>query len=165
MKSGIYLSFAALLIAFSIGMGSCRKNKVKGCTDTNATNYSVDAEEDNGTCEYERDKFLGNWDGTKNCVLNPLDSTTVISITRDAANIKGIILNDFPDDGLKANAVVNNSDPDKFVIPSQTIVNDLDQYSLSGDGVVYQNTMVINFLRIYDVSTIDTCGMGLDKIQ
>lgn len=165
MKFRVFLSSAAVLIAFSISMGSCRKNKVKGCTDTNAINYSVDAEEDNGTCEYERDKFLGNWDGIKNCILNPLDSFTVISISPAADNIKGVVLNDFPDDGLKANAVVNNSDPDKFVIPSQTIVNDLDQYSLSGDGVVYQNTMVINFLRIYDVSTIDTCGMGLDKLQ
>jgi hypothetical protein len=163
MKRGFILLAVTILMVFAIGMSSCRKDKVKGCTDADATNYSPDADENNGTCEYQRDKFLGDWDGTKNCVQNPLDSLTAISIGPQSDDVRGIVLNNFPDDGLTATAVVSTSAADKFVIPSQTIVNALDQYSLSGEGIVYQNTMVINFLKIYDVSNVDTCGMGLEK--
>jgi hypothetical protein len=163
MKRGFILLAVTILMVFAIGMSSCRKDKVKGCTDEDATNYSPDADENNGTCEYQRDKFLGDWDGTKNCVQNPLDSLTAISIGPQSDDVRGIVLNNFPDDGLTATAVVSTSAADKFVIPSQTIVNALDQYSLSGEGIVYQNTMVINFLKIYDVSNVDTCGMGLEK--
>jgi hypothetical protein len=163
MKPGFILTAATILTVFSFGMSSCRQDKVKGCTDVDATNYSPDAEENNGTCEYQRDKFLGSWDGTKNCVQNPLDSITAITIGPKSDDIRGIVLNNFPDDGLTATAVVSTSAADRFVIPSQTIVNALDEYSLSGEGIVYQNTMVINFLRIYDGANVDTCGMGLDK--
>lgn len=32
---------------------SCEKEKVKGCTDKHALNYSSEAEEDDGSCEYD----------------------------------------------------------------------------------------------------------------
>lgn len=165
MKTRVSLAFISLLFAFGAGMSSCKKNNTKGCTDPQATNYSSDADEDNGTCEYERDKFLGSWTGNKTCFLNPLDSVSNISISADPANIRGIVINDFPDNGLSAKATVNTSDPQRIIIPSQTIVNDLDQYNVSGDGIIYLNTMVINYYKIYDVSNIDTCGLGIEIVE
>jgi len=44
------LSFSAILM-LSMAFVSCKKQE--GCTDKNASNYSVDAEEDDGTCTYE----------------------------------------------------------------------------------------------------------------
>ena len=43
------------LIAILFGLGSCKKAEQYGCTDPNAINYSVLAEEDDGTCTYESD--------------------------------------------------------------------------------------------------------------
>jgi hypothetical protein len=44
------LSFSAILM-LSMAFVSCKKQE--GCTDKNASNYSVDAEEDDGTCTYK----------------------------------------------------------------------------------------------------------------
>lgn len=41
-----------LLSAIVIGLGSCKKPEQSGCTDTNAINYSVLAEVDDGSCVY-----------------------------------------------------------------------------------------------------------------
>ncbi len=49
MKKIKLFSISALFISFSIILNSCAK---KGCTDSNADNYTQDAKEDDGTCTY-----------------------------------------------------------------------------------------------------------------
>jgi hypothetical protein len=45
------INFFFGITLFIVFFTSCKKQE--GCTDKNATNYSVDAEEDDGTCTYE----------------------------------------------------------------------------------------------------------------
>ncbi len=44
---------SALLLASISVVTSCKKEKVKGCTTSYATNYNSTAEEDDGSCTYE----------------------------------------------------------------------------------------------------------------
>jgi len=46
------LIFACMVLC-SIAFPSCQKEKVKGCTDSSATNFDSKAEENDGTCKYE----------------------------------------------------------------------------------------------------------------
>ncbi|MCB0637017.1 MAG: hypothetical protein KDC54_10395 [Lewinella sp.] len=54
------------LVVFLFLVVGCQKEapKVPGCTDPDALNYEVGTNEDDGTCTYERDKFLGEYTNT-----------------------------------------------------------------------------------------------------
>ncbi|MCE2788644.1 MAG: hypothetical protein LW630_01895 [Saprospiraceae bacterium] len=52
----------AIFFLFLVALTSCKKEPeiVKGCTDPLADNYSTDAEEDDGTCTFQK-RFLGEY--------------------------------------------------------------------------------------------------------
>jgi hypothetical protein len=158
------MRFLFLLVSFALILSttSCKKDKVKGCMNSEATNYSENANLDDGTCVFARDKFLGNWSGSKLCSVNPLDSTISVQVIAITNNFRSILIKNFPFDGIDVNASVNSSDEFKLIIPAQEINNDLDVFTISGEGQVYENDLVINYLRVSDNLT-DTCGLGLIK--
>jgi hypothetical protein len=141
---------------------SCRKDKIKGCMNSEATNYAENANVDDGSCEFARDKFLGTWSGSKLCSVNPQDSTISIQIQPVSDNYRSMRISNFPFDGISVNATVNSSNSFKLIIPAQEINNDLDVFTVSGEGQVYETDFVINYLRVSDNLT-DTCGLGLIK--
>lgn len=159
-----HLTLAAFLFSILITSSACRRDKVKGCTNPVATNYSENATEDDNSCQFERDKFVAVWNGIKTCSVNPEDSTASITISAAPENFTSVRISNFPDNGLSVLANVNPSDAFKFIIPTQDVTLDLDVFSISGTGVVYQNTLVVNYIK-NSGTVIDTCGLGLTKVE
>lgn len=46
---------------------SCSEDKVEGCTDPDSLNFNTNATEDDGTCTYPRDNFIGDYEGDFTC--------------------------------------------------------------------------------------------------
>ena len=124
MKKLLYL-FLVLPLVFS----SCKKeeDKVQGCTDSAATNYSSNANEDNGSCLYS---ITGCWEWQTGTV----NGTDVFSAS---GGMTDVVLY-FWDDG---------SYGVEYYVPGGLAMYDLGTYSLSANQTsmstvsdTYQNT-------------------------
>ena len=77
MNKTNFITLTTILI-FSISFLSCKK---KGCTDPTATNYSSEAEKDDGSCDFTQ---------TPAPVTNPIDETPRVSFNIDGTTISQI---------------------------------------------------------------------------
>lgn len=50
--------FAMIGILSAIVLTGCKKDKITGCTNTNAENFDSSAEEDDGSCQYKGSQVL-----------------------------------------------------------------------------------------------------------
>jgi hypothetical protein len=162
MKIYIFTLFAFLFILIE----SCKKDKIKGCMDSSASNYDKNAEEDNGSCIFERDKFLGNWAGLYANTNNSGTPDTILnfpfSITRNI-NIKNeVVINDFPISGVQSAASVNTTNRFALVIPKQIITSGLDSFGVSGVGQVSDNQIVFRLLKELP-GILDTISVSAQK--
>jgi hypothetical protein len=57
MKRLMNLRMAAVCLVMVALLSSCKKDPIRGCMDSDATNYKSSAEEDDGSCNYDV-KFL-----------------------------------------------------------------------------------------------------------
>ena len=90
-----------IVLTSTVVLTSCRK---EGCTDTIAENYTADAEDEDGSCTYYSDKFIGGYDVSESCSVG----TTVFSIVvNESDNGKEyIVISNFGDYGVNITAEV-----------------------------------------------------------
>ncbi len=132
--------------------------------NSEAKNYSADVNEDDGSCTFKRDKFLGSYSGKRLCNTPTTDTLISISVTADGNEYSKIIINDFPVSGSNVHASVNSQNELLLIIASQTISNDLETYTISGSASYYEDQIVLNYITD-NLGTLDTCGISVNKIK
>lgn len=63
---------------------SCDPEPIQGCTDPASLNFDATAEEDDGSCEYEADKFVGSFSGDLVCSSGSITEVLVVDVLEDA---------------------------------------------------------------------------------
>lgn len=53
-----------LLTALAFMMISCGEDDIEGCMDPQSNNFNMEATVDDGSCTYDRDKFIADYNGT-----------------------------------------------------------------------------------------------------
>jgi hypothetical protein len=160
-KHLISFSFITLTL-IGITTSSCKKDKIKGCMNPVATNYSSSVTEDDGSCTFKRDKFIGTYSGSRFCSIVLSDTSMNLQIVADGSEYTKVALNDFPESGSIVKATVNSQDENKLIIAPQEISNDLETYSISGTATYYQGKIILNYFK-NNAGTLDTCGLNIDK--
>ncbi len=73
IKTSVLVALLAL-----ITVASCKKKDIEGCRDPKSLNYNPDATIDDGSCTYEVDRFVGNWQLT-DTTINQLSGDTTVN--------------------------------------------------------------------------------------
>ncbi len=132
---------------FIIGsISSCKDDPVKGCTDPEAENYNNDADEDDGTCTYARDKFIGNFQANENCTSGNWSWT--MNVTESASSVSSIVLQNLGDFGEGVLATVNGD--------NLSINDTKNGITFSGTGSISGNTLTIIYTASNSSGT-DNC--------
>jgi hypothetical protein len=147
-SKSVRLFGAALLIgAVSMTYTGCSS---EGCTDPNATNYDEKADEDDGTCEFDRDAMIGTYSvsGAIACGVtgNGAASGLNLTISESTVATNKIVVNL---EGIALTAVVSGT---SFTIENATI----DGFDYSGSGSISGNTINV-VINEYDDSIPETC--------
>jgi hypothetical protein len=152
-----FLIFATLFIT------SCGDDEVTGCTDPNAENYNPDADTNDNTCVYTRDKFIGEYVGSFACpgFLSAIDTDSIgfsIVAGLDDTNFNEVIITlrdvsgfDIP---LTANAsgnMLTDINAELLGIPVLNITSDVTgtgQATLSADGQTLDALVTLTVVNI-----------------
>lgn len=122
----IFISLTVLLTP------SCKKD-VSGCTDPNAENYNPDADKDDGSCSFARDKFIGSYNVNENCDSGNWNYS--ISITESSSSFNAIVISNFGDYSVNVRAVVSGA--------NITFNDTQSGITFSGSGNISGNTLTI----------------------
>lgn len=140
---------ATMLFVGTSTLTSCGK---KGCTDQTANNYDVDATEDDNTCTYDREQFIGTYSVTESCASgNYTYSLTISEASQNTVTVVLTNLGDFQSTTL--NATVSGT---SLTIASQTVDVSGTSVTFSGQGALNGSTLTINYGATYN-GTTDNC--------
>jgi hypothetical protein len=147
-----FIGLAILTGAMTLTYTGC---KTEGCTDSTATNFDDKADDDDGTCTYERDALIGSYSvsGTIACGVTAggTVSGSSLTITASTASTSKIVVAVF---GVSLTCTVSGS---SFTIDNQTVSG----FDYTGNGSVNGNTINLT-INEYDVSVPETCVYTLN---
>lgn len=123
------------------------KEEVPGCNNSQAQNYDSSATENDGTCTYDKDKFLGDYLSTfvcENPILKPiLDSDSLAFTIKEPVDqsdkslvIFSMIIDNFPVDlesTIEGDVLTIDDTEENFVIPGVVLVPDSMAMNITAD--------------------------------
>lgn len=92
MKIKNFITFLSIVLVVVL-MSSCKEEiNIQGCIDPASLSFNPAANEDDGSCMYERDLLLGNYAGINNCpndtIFSGLDVT--LNVNKDLKENDGV---------------------------------------------------------------------------
>lgn len=148
-----------MAVATTISLTSC---KTDGCTDPTATNYDDKADNDDGTCTFERDLFLG----TYNNIIESCDNISPsapysITISASSSNTVTVNISNFGNTSVTVNGTVSGT---SLSIPSQTFTDSFGTFTLAGNGSTNSTgtTLTMTYSYVQDGVT-SSCSFTASK--
>jgi hypothetical protein len=140
---------ASMLFLGAATFTSCGK---EGCTDAEANNYDVDATDDDGSCTFDRTKFVGTYTVNESCSSGNYNySMTIAEASSNQVTVTLTNLGNFQNTVLSGTV-----SGDALTIASQTVTIDGTAVGFSGQGTISGSTLTIIYVASVG-GTPDNC--------
>lgn len=142
-------AIASMLFFSATTFTSCGK---QGCTDPEANNYDVDADDDDGSCTFDRTAFIGTYNVSESCSSG--NYTYSMTISESSQNKVTITLTNLGN--FQSNVLSGTVSGTTLTIPSQTLTIQGNAVAFNGQGTLSGNTLTVIYTATYN-GTPDNC--------